>query len=263
MPNNRLVVRDHKIDTPSGALFAREWAPEDASGAALILFHDSLGCVEVWRDFPSMLATTTNRRVIAYDRLGFGRSDARAGALSSSFVREESELFLPHLLRWLQVESFIPFGHSVGGGMAMYCGDTLRGECAGIITVAAQMFAESKTLLAIAEAKRAYADPERLARLEKYHGSKAPWVLQAWTETWLSADFAKWSLRDMLPTIRSPILAIHGELDEFGSLEHPRIVGSLAGGFSRVEILRGVGHVPHREQPGTVLQIATDFLRSV
>lgn len=263
MPNTSIVVCDHMIGVPNGAVFAREWTPEDATGAALILLHDSLGCVDVWRDFPTMLAAGAKRRVIAYDRLGFGRSHARAGALSSAFVREESEVFLPHLLRSLQLDSFIPFGHSVGGGMAMYCGDTLRGSCAAIITVAAQMFAESKTLLAIAEAKQAYEDPARLARLGKYHGNKAPWVLQAWTETWLSEDFAKWSLRDTLPAIRSPILAIHGELDEFGSLEHPRMIESLAGGRSLAVTLSGVGHVPHREQPGTVLQLVTDFLRSV
>jgi pimeloyl-ACP methyl ester carboxylesterase len=263
MSHNRLIVHEHKIDVPNGWIFAREWLPEDAAGAALLLLHDSLGCVDVWRDFPAMLAAESKRRVIAYDRLGFGRSQARVGALSSSFVREESEVFIPHLLRSLRLDTFIPFGHSVGGGMAMYCGDTLRRSCAAIITVAAQMFAESKTLLAIAEAKQAYAQPERLARLEKYHGSKAPWVLQAWTETWLSDDFAKWSLRDTLPSIRCPILAIHGELDEFGSLEHPRMIEALAGGRRRTVILSGVGHLPHREQQLNVLQIATDFLKSV
>jgi pimeloyl-ACP methyl ester carboxylesterase len=248
---------------PHGAVFAREWRPKNAAGAALILLHDSLGCVDVWRGFPAMLAAETKRRVISYDRLGFGRAHARDGALPTTFVRQESEVFLPHLLRSLQLDSFIPLGHSVGGGMAMYCGDTLRDSCAAIVTVAAQMFAEPKTLLAIAEAKRAYEEPERLTRLEKYHGNKTAWVLRAWTETWLSKDFAKWTLRDTLPAICCPILGIHGDLDEFGSLEHPRMIESLAGGRSRAVILRGVGHVPHREQPRTVLQLVTDFLRSV
>jgi pimeloyl-ACP methyl ester carboxylesterase len=263
MTNNPPAVRDRMIDVPNGAVFVREWAPEGATGAALILLHDSLGCVDVWRDFPAMLAVRTKRRVFAYDRLGFGRSDARAGALPASFVRDESEVFLPRLLQSLQLDSFIPFGHSVGGGMAVYCGDVLRRSCAAIVTVAAQMFAESKTLLAIAETKDVYRQPERFARLEKYHGNKAQWVLQAWTETWLSNQFSEWSLRDTLPTISAPILAIHGDLDEFGSLEHPRMIESRAAGPRQAVILNGVGHMPHRERPETVLHLVTDFLASV
>lgn len=263
MTNKQLAVRDHWTELPNGALFVRAWTPEGAAGTPLILLHDSLGCVETWRDFPAMLAVKTRRRVFAYDRLGFGRSDARTGALPASFIREESEVYIPRLLESLQLDRFIPFGHSVGGGMAMNCGDVLRRSCTAIVTVAAQMFTESKTLLAIAEAKEVYRQPERLARLQKYHGDKAQWVLQAWTETWLSDEFAGWSLCDTLPTIRTPVLAIHGDLDEFGSLDHPRMIESYVGGPSHAVILNGVGHTPYRERPGAVLQLVAEFLESV
>ena len=48
--------------------------------------HDSLGCVALWRDFPAQLAQATARVVYAYDRLGFGLSDASTQPLAHSFV---------------------------------------------------------------------------------------------------------------------------------------------------------------------------------
>ena len=65
------------IETPQGRLFAKRWrgrAGTDAGPCPIVLLHDSLGCVDLWRDFPARLAQAAQRDVIAYDRLGFGRS---------------------------------------------------------------------------------------------------------------------------------------------------------------------------------------------
>src|SRR5256885_16697822 len=67
-----------------------------------------------------------------------------------------------------------------------------------------------------------------LARLEKYHGDKAAWVLSAWVDTWLSPPFADYRLDEALERVRCPVLAIHGELDEFGSLVHPERIRDRA-----------------------------------
>ena len=77
---------DQWVEHPQGRLFTRTWMPADVPDAArhagpIVLFHDSLGCVELWRDFPARLGLATRRRVIAYDRLGFGRSDPHPGRL--------------------------------------------------------------------------------------------------------------------------------------------------------------------------------------
>ena len=36
----------------------------------LIFLHDSLGCVELWRDFPEQLQQKTGLNVLVYDRQG-------------------------------------------------------------------------------------------------------------------------------------------------------------------------------------------------
>lgn len=255
------IATDHRIQMPGGEAFAREWRPAGAADQPpLVLIHDSLGSVAVWRDFPAQLADGTGRRVIAYDRLGFGESDARTDRLTTRFVSEEAQIYLPCLLRHFQLERFIAFGHSVGGGMAVCAGAALAGSCVAIVTESAQMFAEDRTLQGIAAARIDFQDDANMARLRRYHGDKAPWVLEAWTGSWLSPQFATWNLRTELSQIRCPILALHGDLDEFGSLKHPEMVEELAGGPVDARILEGCGHLPHREQPASVVEVVSAFL---
>lgn len=49
-------VEDHRVDGPGGNPFARAWHPAGEAGAPILLLHDSLGSVELWRDFPGRLA---------------------------------------------------------------------------------------------------------------------------------------------------------------------------------------------------------------
>jgi pimeloyl-ACP methyl ester carboxylesterase len=255
------IAGDHFVETSGGRLFARVWTPGSATDdPPLVLIHDSLGCVELWRDFPARLSSATQRTVLAYDRLGFGRSDPRTDPLRSNFIREEAEVFLPRLLEHFRIERFVPFGHSVGGGIAISCGALLRDACTGIVTEAAQTFAEQKTLLGVAEARTEYEDPDRFARLRKYHGEKAAWVLSAWIDTWLSPAFSDWNLRHELSQLRSPLLAIHGDRDEFGSPEHLELARTSSAAPVTAKLLKGVGHVPHREQPETIMQLTAQFL---
>lgn len=248
------TVQDTWIAHPRGRLFARVWAPVVESGAApLVLLHDSLGCVELWRDFPAALCEATGRRVVAYDRLGFGRSDARDDTLAPDFIEDEARSFFPIVLQALGIRRFIAFGHSVGGGMAVHCAAALGEACAALITESAQAFVEDRTVQGLRAAREQFKAPGQMEKLARYHGDKAPWVLEAWLGTWLSAEFAAWSLDEALPRVACPVLAIHGADDEYGSARHPRRIAEGAGGPAQVELLAGTGHVPHREQRARVL----------
>ena len=255
-----LVERDWAVHTEGGRLFARSWSQGDGLGNGkppVLLFHDSLGCVELWRGFPEKLARATGRPVIAYDRLGFGRSYARHGSLQRSFIADEAVVNVPAIRAQLGFSRFVVCGHSVGGGMAIHTAASFPGDCGAAITMGAQAFVEARTGESIKLAKAEFAEPENFGRLVKYHGDKARWVLDAWTETWLDPEFADWTLDDALGRVRCPVLAIHGASDEYGSTEHPR---RIAGARGAMEILPGVGHVPHREDDERVLDIVGRFL---
>ncbi|KAF1034251.1 MAG: hypothetical protein GAK35_04307 [Herbaspirillum frisingense] len=231
------------------------------------MLHDSLGAVELWRDFPALLSEKTKRCVVAYDRIGFGRSDSFHGAPGLDFIDAQAAMNLLPLLDHLRMEKAILFGHSVGGGMAISAAAQFPDRIAGVITESAQAFVEDRTLEGIRTAKKNFSDPAQLARLARYHGNdlkKAQWVLDAWTETWLSPAFANWSLDEDLRRLQCPVLAMHGDQDEFGSARHPQRIAGLPWAFEgqgEYVMFEGCGHVPHREQPALVLKTVAGFLQ--
>lgn len=252
------VVRWVPVD--QGRLFVRDWQPSGhEERASILLLHDSLGCVELWREFPALLAARTGRRVVAYDRLGFGRSDAATRPLSLDFVSTEGPAGMEPVLDALGLDHWVGFGHSVGGGMAIGAAGTVRG-CVATITEAAQAFVEQRTVDGIRDAREGFARPGQVERLERYHGTKARWVLDAWTETWLDPGFATWSLDGPLAAVTNPVLAMHGELDEYGSLAHPERIARFAAAPVQVAALPGIHHVPHREAADEVLDLVGEFL---
>lgn len=263
-----VATQDHWIETGNGRLYSRVWTPSvrDESDATILLFHDSLGSVELWRQFPEALARATQRRVAAYDRLGFGKSDANPDLLTPSFVHDEGANVVPLVLDSLRkqfgIGAIIPFGHSVGGGMAIATAASLPNDCAALITESAQSFAEDRTLEGIRVARAGFAQPGQVERLARYHGEKARWVLDAWIETWLSDAFANWSLDDDLQKIQCKALIMHGDNDEYGSVAHPARIARGISTDARVVILENFGHVPHKENQERVLAEVTRFLAS-
>jgi pimeloyl-ACP methyl ester carboxylesterase len=253
-------VVDSFVDVSGGSVFTRRWIPGRDDRPPILLLHDSLGCVDLWRHFPEALAGATARPVIAYDRLGFGKSAPRVERPSADFIREEAEILFPALLRGLGISRCALFGHSVGGAMAVMIAALYPETCEALITESAQAFVESRTLSGIRTAKAQFDDPARFEKIVSLHGDKARWVLDAWTEVWLSADFSAWSLNEHLPKVTCPVLAIHGDSDEFGSVEFPRRIAGNVGGPSELVILDQCGHVPHRERQADVLRLAASFL---
>ena len=253
------------VEHSRGRIFSRVWGADEGKSSIkesspIVMFHDSLGCVELWRDFPALLNAVTGRVVIAYDRLGFGKSDPRSDHLDLDFIADEAKSYFQTIREQLGFNHFIAFGHSVGGGMAVNCAAEFADACEALITESAQAFPEDKTLQSISEAKAQFKESSQLKRLEKYHGTKAEWVVDAWTESWLHPDFVAWSLKEVLPRVTCPVLAIHGIHDEYGSRCHPEIIAGLSGGQSRFEILDDTYHVPHRECGEVVVDLVRHFI---
>ena len=238
----------------------RSWSVGSGDYPPIVLLHDSLGSVEQWREFPETLAAATKREVVAYDRLGFGRSTQRVGRPSVDFVLEEAVSFFPALKKALGLTRFALFGHSVGGAMALAIAAGESQACRAVVTEAAQAFVEPRTLAGIRAARARFEDPKRFERMVRWHGEKARWVLDAWTEVWLSPDFLSWSLDEQLRKVTCPVLAIHGDVDEFGSVEFARRIARGVVGRSELAILGGCGHVPHRERKEQVLRLTASFL---
>ncbi|OHY82796.1 alpha/beta fold hydrolase [Marinobacter sp. AC-23] len=260
-----IATHEDYVSTSAGNLYVKSWGPAaaDSSSSALapvVLFHDSLGSVELWREFPKQLAISLGRKVIAYDRPGFGKSYPRTDKLEADFIINEASGPFAAIRAEFGIENFIAFGHSVGGAMAAVCAVSFPDHCVALITEAAQAFVEDRTVDGIRNAEQVFAQDDQLDRLKKYHGDKAEWVLRAWTGTWLSEDFKNWTLKEILPKVTCPVLAIHGEDDEFGSALHPELYTSLPAGPCVMELLQDCGHVPHKEKPDVVIAVTSEFI---
>ena len=258
-----MIIRELQISLSIGSLFTSSWTPQDLRSAIpILLLHDSLGSVELWRDFPEQLADSTRRTVIAYDRLGYGKSDANPELPDDNVVESESET-VAQLLDALDIERCIVFGHSIGGEMAVACAARLPGRVSAVVAESAQCWLEEQTLAAIRAGRAQFDDPEQMQRLRKYHGDKAQWVLDAWAATWLRPSMRNWSILPEAARVRCPLLTIHGDNDGFTSVDQPRKLAEAVAGPSRVEIIAGCGHIPHREQPERVLSILAGFMRGI
>jgi pimeloyl-ACP methyl ester carboxylesterase len=250
------------IDVKGGSIYIKKWIPENLKCTSpIVLMHDSLGCVDLWRDFPEELARSLSCVVIAYDRLGFGRSSVNENTPGINFVWDEADFYFSHIKSAVQFSTYYLFGHSVGGGMSIGIAAT-DNECIGVITESAQAFVEEITIKGIKEAQTLFQSPEQIERLKKWHGNKANWVLSAWIDVWLSADFLSWSLEPRIGKVTCPVLALHGDRDEYGSTAFPEyIVGNTAGESSMI-IIENCGHVPHKEKMDEVINHTKSFIYS-
>lgn len=250
------------IATPQGRLFVRRWPGTAPRLAPVILFHDSLGSVGLWRDLPAALAQATGREVIAYDRLGFGRSDPHPGRLALDFVAAEARGGFAALRAALGIGRFVAMGHSVGGGMAVEAAAAFPQDCAAVVTIAAQFCSDEPVRAGIRAAQAGFAQPGALDRLARHHGDKAAWVLEAWTGNWLSPAFCDgFSLAAALDRLRCPLLVIHGEDDEYGDPSHARRIAEA--GRGELALMPGHGHLPHREDPEAVVARVATFLAAL
>ena len=261
-----MIIQDKFITLNTSTIFTRSWLPGDGTSTAVmsppvILFHDSLGCVELWRTFPGALCETIQRPVIAYDRIGFGKSSPAVTPQPLDFIEKEAAVVFPVLLRHLGINKFIAFGHSVGGAIAVHCAGSFQSSCIALITESTQAFVEERTRAGILEEKRQFERTSKFERLKKYHGEKAASVFEAWTGTWLSPAFSTWSLKDVLPQVECPVLAIHGMQDEYGTIAHPEMIGGMVTGQAMMNIIPDCRHLPHREQERNVLETVTKFLK--
>lgn len=257
-----IKTHEQYIDIESQQIYLKRFQPalSNPNKPPIILLHESLGSVTLWKDFPRLLAQATGHEVIAYDRLGFGQSSAITTQLNADFVWQEANGSFRALIQACDLDQFMVLGHSVGGGMALGVAAAYPQQCRGVISIAAQSSVEMVTLAGIQAAKINFQQPELYRRLAKYHADKTQWVLDAWTETWLSADFSKWNLDEILSQVYCPVQVIHGAQDEYATLAQPKRIAAQVSGDSMLCILEDCGHFPHQEKTADVVDLISTFI---
>lgn len=229
----------------------------------IIFLHDSLGCIELWRDFPQKLGNLTQCNVLIYDRQGYGRSCPFTETNRTNGYMEKEADFLIDLMNYWKLNNAILFGHSDGGSIALIAGGKYPDRIKGIITEGAHIFVEDKTIIGIEEAIKLYQTTNLKMKLEKYHGNKTDEMFWAWASTWTSDQFSTWNIEEFLPAIQCKCLILQGEEDEYGTLQQVEKIAKQTRGKSTKLILPGIKHTPHKENPELVLNESAEFIKQL
>ncbi|MFP3835152.1 alpha/beta fold hydrolase [Chryseobacterium sp. SIMBA_028] len=226
----------------------------------IVFLHDSLGSVQLWRDFPVTLSEAVQCNVLAYDRLGYGKSNPMSThERPVNYMELEADL-LNDLLAELNINNAILFGHSDGGTIALITAAKYPERVEAVICEAGHIFVEDVTLKGVYDAWEAYKTTNLPQRLQKYHGDKVEMLFKAWTETWTRDDYRNWNIEYLLKDIICPLLFIQGEVDEYGTLDQVEKTVSQVSGSAEKYIIPQIGHTPHKEVPELVLERSVEFI---
>src|SRR5205807_10205549 len=108
--------------------------PGDAGQPMLVLLHEGLGSLGLWRGFPDRLAQATGRRTIAFSRYGHGQSAPPPKPRTPSFMHEEALEVLPEVLADLHLRAPVLVGHSDGASIALI--HAARHDVGGVVAIA-------------------------------------------------------------------------------------------------------------------------------
>ena len=240
-----------------------QWVGAVESGYPVVVFlHEGLGSIALWKDFPQQFCNRNGFTGLVFSRYGYGRSMPRPTdeRWPVSFMHAQAHEVLPAFLAALGVQRPWLFGHSDGSSIALLHAARFPDAVSGIVVAAPHIFVEELTIASIEQARETYLSTDLRAKLARYHDDpdSAFW---GWNNIWLDPVFRAWNIKDQLPLITCPILAVQGEDDEYGTLEQIHGIQRMAP-HTRLLVLPQCGHSPHRDQPEALIQEAARFIIS-
>lgn len=253
-------MRRGEILLAEGRLETGWWGPGPEAAPTLVLLHEGLGSLGLWKDFPTRLAGETGCGVFAYSRFGYGGSDPVNLPRPLDYMQREAREVLPRVLDAIGLRRGVLLGHSDGGSIAaIHAGSFRDARVQGLVLLAPHFFTEPEGLAAIEAARRRYEAGELRARLARHHRD-VDVAFHGWNGAWLDPGFPQ--AFDLLPDIariRVPVLAIQGEADPYGTAAQLQVLEREAHCPVEVLMLPGVGHAPQAEAPERVLAAVRDF----
>lgn len=237
-----------------------------AKSPVLVFLHEGLGSLSMWKDFPQRICDALGVRGFVYSRPGYGKSTPRGQAeqWDTDFMHRQALEVLPAVLRVAGIKTEETpvwlFGHSDGGSIALIYAASNPSNVSGLVVLAPHIMVEELTIKSIESARQAYKTTDLSARLARYHDEpdSAFW---GWNDIWLKPAFRAWSLENLLPQITSPVLAVQGMDDQYGTMAQ---IHGIKEAVVHTELLElaDCGHSPHRDQPEKLISAVTSFFNS-
>jgi pimeloyl-ACP methyl ester carboxylesterase len=234
--------------------------PRPDMAPTIVMLHQGLGSVGLWRAFPEQLAAATGCGVFVYSRAGAGQSAPGKMPRGIDFMREEALDVLPRVLDAIGFQRGILFGHSDGGSIAtIYAGSVQDHRVRGLVLMAAHFFTEEIGLDSIRRTRDEFASGDLREKLMRWHAD-VDIAFRSWVEPWLNPDFKSWDITDALGYIRVPILVIQGADDEYGTLKQVEAVQQECYCPVETQIVPRAGHSLYRDAPEATLNASSAFI---
>lgn len=250
----RIFVGNHWLETAC-------YGPKPNDAATIVLLHEGLGCLELWRDFPRALAARTSCGVLAYSRAGYGHSDPIALPRPIDYMTREAEGPLAEIIAQMGLRQMVLMGHSDGATIAaIYAGQVRDARLRGIVLMAPHFFCEPMGLDAIAEARIAYERGDLRTRLAKYHADP-DMAFRGWHDVWLHPEFRDWNIGEVIDMWRVRCLAIQGAEDQYGTLAQIEEIETRSFVPVQTVLLDGCRHAPHVDRTDIVLERVARFVQ--
>ncbi len=248
-----------EITAGDKTLEAGSWGPAPGIADTIVLLHEGLGSLALWKEFPKALAEATGCGVFAYSRAGYGKSDACELPRQVDYMHREALDVLPEVLDVFGFERGVLVGHSDGASIAaIYAGGVQDHRVRGLVLMAPHFFVEPCTKAAANDARDAFENGDLRGKLGFYHRDVDA-AFAGWNDAWTSAEFQSWDISDYLAYIRVPVMGIQGLSDPYGTRAQVEILPEHLYSPADVELLEGVGHVPHVEAREQVLGLLSEF----
>lgn len=259
------TVTEEKFQIPGGIeIYGCWWGKETSNEGSptLILLHEGLGCVAMWKEFPEKLHEVTQLPVFAFDRAGYGLSGDLPGGFTEGFLEKESDIHLPAILQAAGITSeIILIGHSDGATLALLSAINPAIKVIKVVTMAPHVIIEPVSVRGLLSTQKLAAETDFIARLQRYHGIRAESLVNGWLKAWLSPWGSVWQMDHYLRHIECPILFIQGTSDHFGSEAQAQHIGRMVKGPLQVIMIDHCGHIPYLQAQSVVLDAVSQFVK--
>jgi pimeloyl-ACP methyl ester carboxylesterase len=243
------------LEIPGGRLEA-ELLDGREVGPAVILLHEGLGSLRLWRGLPRRVHEATGARVLAFSRFGHGKSDPPPRPRTPAFMHEEALDVLPAVLGAARIERPLLAGHSDGASIALI--HAAAYPVSGLVLLAPHVFVEQICVDAIRQTRESFHRGGLRERMARHHRDP-DLTFAGWCDVWLDPTFRNWNLEPLLPRIDAPTLVIQGRGDEYGSLAQLDAVERGVRGPVERLVVSG-GHSPHLDHPHEVPARIVEFI---
>jgi pimeloyl-ACP methyl ester carboxylesterase len=212
---------------------------------ATVWLHHGVGSTRAWDSF--LPGTADGRRVVVYDRQGFGGS-AQDRRFTIRMFEEDVE-DLRTLLADRGLEKVHLVGHSDGGTVALLLAARAPELVLSVAVIAVHVRGDDVTVATLRRMGPPSQWPAPMQRsLRRAHGTEWADVAGRWHALWTSPEWESWSIVDELSTIACPMLVTHGLHDELSPPLHAETILEAIP-RARIAWVDTRTHDPHRVTP--------------